>query len=144
MDNALLGVVLAVVGCVLIAVAAWFVSQYKNRRLALEAAQWIPVQAMIESGALEGIHESGRVVLPTFAFSYKVSDQYYSGRFSLRTNLPGELAGSMIGKMVGRTILVRYDPKKPEAWFIPDKLIDGYSVEQKLGSHVIHDYSPKD
>jgi Protein of unknown function (DUF3592) len=143
MDNALLGVLLVVVGAVSVAVVAWLVSQYKRRRLALEAAQWIPVEATIESGALEGTHESGRVVLPTFAFSYKVSDQYYSGRFSLRANLSRALAEPMIGKMIGRKVLVRYDPKRPEEWFIPDKLIDGYSVEQSLGSHAIHDYSPR-
>jgi Protein of unknown function (DUF3592) len=146
MDNALLGVVLVVVGAVSVAIVGWLVSQYKHRRLTLEAAQWIPVEATIESGALEGTRESARVVLPTFAFSYKVSDQYYSGRFSLRTNLSRTLAESMIGKMVGRKVLVRYDPKRPEESFIPDKLMDGYSVEQNLGSrsHVIHDYSPRD
>jgi hypothetical protein len=144
MDNALLGVVLALVGAVSVAVVAWFVTQYQHRRLAMEAAQWIPVEATIESGALEGTHESGRVVLPTFAFSYKCSDQYYSGRFSLRANLSRSLAESMIGKMIGRKLLVRYDPKRPEVWFIPDKFIEGYGVEQNLGSHVIHDYSPRE
>jgi hypothetical protein len=144
MDNALLGVILAVFGAVSVAVVAWLVSQYRHRRLALEAAQWIPVEATIESGALEGTNESGKVVLPTFAFSYKASDRYYSGRFCLRANLSRALAESMIGKMIGRKVLVRYDPERPGVWFIPDKLIDGYAVEQKLGAHVIHDYSPRD
>jgi len=144
MDKTLLGVVIIVVGAVSFAVVAWLVSQYKNRRLALEAEQWVPVEATIESGALERTHESGRVVLPTFTFSYKASDQYYSGRFSLRANLSRALADSMIGKMIGRKVFVRYDPKRPEGWFIPDKLIDGYAVEQNLGSHLMHDYSSRD
>jgi len=144
MDNALLGIVLVVVGAVSVAVVAWLVSQYKHRRLATEEAQWIPVEATIESGALEGTHESGRAILPTFAFSYKVSDQYYSGRFSLGANVSRALAESIIGKMIGRKLLVRYDPERPEVWFIPDKFIEGYAVEQNLGSHVIHDYSPGD
>jgi hypothetical protein len=143
MDNALLSVVLVVAGVVSIAVVAWLVSQYKHGRLAREAAQWIPVEATIESGALEGTRESGRVLLPTFAFSYKGSGQYYSGRFSLRANLSRALAESMINKMSGRKVLVRYDPKRPEVWFIPDRFIEGYEVEQNLESHVIHDYSPK-
>jgi hypothetical protein len=144
MDNALLGVILVVVLAVSIAVAAWLVSQYKSRRLALEAAQWIPAEATIESGALEGAHESGRVVLPTFAFSYRVSDLYYSGRFSLKANLSRATAEQLIARMIGRKVLVRYDPNQPEVWFIPDKLMDGYAVEQKRGPHVIHDYSPSD
>jgi len=144
MDNALLGVVLVVVGAVSVAVIAWLASQYKHRRRAIEAAQWIPAEATIESGALEGTQESGRVVLPTFAFSYRGSDQYYSGRFSLRANLSRALAESMIGKMIGRKLLVRYDSKRPEVWFIPDKVIEGYEVEQNLGSHIMHDYSPRD
>jgi len=144
MDNALLGVVLVVVGAVSVAVTAWLVSQYKHRRMALAAAQWIPAEATIESAALEGTQESGRVVLPTFAFSYKGPDQYYSGRFALRANLSRALAESMIDKMIGRKLLVRYDPQRPELWFIPDKVIEGYGVEQNLGSHVIHDYSPKE
>jgi Protein of unknown function (DUF3592) len=144
MDNASLGVILVVVAAVFVAIVVWLASQYKHRRVAPEAAQWIPVEATIESGALEGTRESDRVVLPTLAFSYKVSDQYYSGRFSLRAHLSRAPAESMIGKMVGRKVLVRYDPMRPEQWFIPDRLIDGYSVEQNLGSHVFHDYSPRD
>ena len=50
----------------------------------------------------------------------------------------------MIAQMIGRKLLLRYDPCHPAAWFIPDGFIDGYKVEQKIGSHVIHDYSPND
>jgi hypothetical protein len=50
----------------------------------------------------------------------------------------------MINQMIGRKLLLRYDPDHPEVWFIPDELIDGYEIEQKIGSHIIHDYSPSD
>jgi len=143
MDNTLLGVVLVAAVALLVTIIAWVISWYRQRELVQQAGQWVPVEVTIESGALEGTHESGKVVLPTFAFSYQVSEHYYSGRFSVRANLSKELAESMVAQMIGRKLLLRYDPDHPELWFIPDKLIDGYKVEQKIGSHVIHDYSPR-
>jgi len=144
-DKTLLGAVLVVAGAVSVAVAAWVISQYQQRKLAQEAGQWPPVEARIESGALEGTHESGKVLLPTFAFSYHVSGEYYSGHFSLRGPFPGKTPiESMIDGMIGRTLLLRYRPDRPEDWFIPDEFIDGYKVEQRIGSHVIHDYYPRD
>jgi hypothetical protein len=144
MDKTLLGVVLLVAGAVSVAFIAWVISWYRQRKLVRQAGQWLPVEAKIESGALEGMRESGKVVLPTFAFSCQVSEQYHSGRFSLRANLSKALAESMIDQMIGRKLLVRCDPDHPEMWFIPDELIDGYEVEQKIGSQIIHDYSPND
>jgi Protein of unknown function (DUF3592) len=144
MDKTLLGVVLVVAIAVTTAVVAWAISQYRTRKLVQRAGQWLPVEGKIESGALEGTHESGKVVVPTFAFSYQVSEQYYSGHFSLRANLSKVLAESMIDQMIGRKLLLRYDPDHPEVWFIPDELINGYEVEQKISSHAIHDYSPND
>jgi len=143
MDKELLVVVVIVGGAVSVAVAAWVMSQYQQRKTIQRAGQWLPVEATIESGALEGTQETSKVVLPTFAFSYKVSDQYYSGRFSLMAHLPRSGAEAMISQMIGRRLLLRYDPQCPEAWFIPDESIDGFKVEQKLSSHVIHDYSPR-
>jgi Protein of unknown function (DUF3592) len=144
MDNTLLGVVLVVAGAVCVAVIAWVISSYRQRNLLQQAGRWVSVEATIESGALEGTRESSKVVLPTFAFSYEVSENRYSGRFSLRANVSKTVAESMIDQMIGRKILLRYDPDRPEVWFIPDESIDGYKVEQKIGSHVIRDYSPND
>lgn len=44
----------------------------------------------------------------------------------------------MIEHMIGRKIQLRYDPDNPEVWFIPDEFIDGYRVEQKIGTHAIY------
>ncbi|HET7442796.1 MAG TPA: hypothetical protein VFJ47_15955 [Terriglobales bacterium] len=144
MDEESLAVIAVIVSLVSLAIAAWLISLYRQRKLAREACEWTPVEAIIESGALEAMRESGKIVFPTFAFSYRVSDQYYSGRFSLRANISTARANMLIAQMLGRKILVRYDPGRPQRWFIPDELIEGYKVEQKLGSHVIHDYSPAD
>lgn len=144
MDWELLVVLLCVGAGVFFAIAVWVSAQYRQHKVMQRAAQWLLVEATIESGSLEGTRETAKVLLPTFAFSYRVSDQYYSGRFSLRAFLPTSRVESLISQMIGRKLLVRYDPERPEAWFIPDESIDGYKVEQKLGSHIIHDYSPSD
>ena len=144
MDSSLVVVLIVVAGAVSVAVIAWLISWHRQRKLARQAGQWVPVEGRIESGALEGTRESGKVVLPTFAFSYQVSEDFYSGRFSLRANISKPLAESMIDQMIGRKILLRYDAHRPELWFIPEESIDGYKVEQKIGSHVLHDYSPND
>ncbi len=144
MDNTLLGVALLVAGAVSVAVITWLISWYRQRKQVQQAGQWLPVEGRIESGALEGTHESGKVVLPTFAFSYRVSEESYSGRFSLRANISKALAESMIDRMIRRKLFLRHDPNHPEVWFIPDEFIDGYKVEQKISSHVIHDFSPNE
>jgi hypothetical protein len=144
MDKMLLAVVFVVAGSVAVAVTAWVVSLYRQRKLLEQAEQWIPAEARIESGALEGTYESGKTRLPTFAFSYQVSGEYYSGRFSLLPKAfpTKEIIESIIDRMSGRKLLVRYQPDHPEVWFIPDEFIDGLKVEQKIGSHLIHDYYP--
>jgi hypothetical protein len=150
-DNTLLGVIVVVGSAVLIAVAAWIVSGYRQRRLAQDAREWIPTEATINSGALESMQESSKAVLPTFAFSYQVSGEYHSGKFSLmpkRAFFPSEerraFIQSMIEGMIGRKLPLRYNPRQPDAWFIPEERIDGCKVEQRIGSHMIHRYYPRD
>jgi len=71
------------------------------------------------------------VVVPCFAFSYVAVGENHSGRFSLSTD--GQEEGeSMARKMIERTIEIQYDPKRPSAWYIPEKKIEGYEVEQKM------------
>jgi len=108
---------------------------------------WPTAEATIDSGAFEGTQESGRVVLPTFAFTYRVSGGYYSGRFCLIPEWRSRreaFSESIINQMIGRKLLLRYDPHCPEMWFIPDEYIDGCKVGQKIAPHVIHSYYPKD
>lgn len=142
MDTTFLAVILVVAGAVAVAVAAWLISWHRQRKLLQQAEQWLPVEARIESGALEG----GKIAFPTFAFSYQVSGQYYSGRFSLKPKAfpTQEIIESIIAGMIGRKLLLRYQPEHPEVWFIPDEFIDGLQVQQNIGLHVIHDYSPNE
>jgi len=108
-DNALLSVIAVVGSAVLIAVAAWVVSGYRQRKLVQDAREWIATEATINSGTLESMQESSKVVLPTFAFSYQVSGQHYSGKFSLMpkkalfsSEARRAFIESMIEGMIGR------------------------------------------
>jgi len=123
------------------------ISLRRQRQTLGQTREWPATEATIESGALEPTHETNKLVLPTFAFSYQVSGEYYSGRFSLLPNerFSGQtLFDSLMGQMIGRKLLIRYDPQRPQQWFIPDEFIEGCKVEQKVGVHVVHDFYPRD
>ena len=129
--------VLAVVAMAAGIMTWWWLRQ--KRRVAI-TREWILTDATIESGALEPTIET-RAVLPTFAFSYQVAGEYFSGRFGLTPSNIG--AQELIDRMTGRKVQLRYDPAQPEVWFIPDGQIEGCKVEQKIGPHVIGLY-PRD
>jgi len=134
-------------GALCIAVGTWTFSWRRDRRLLEQAREWPTTEAIVQSGALEGTRESGRGVRPTFAFSYQVAGHYYGGRFCLirERRYPGKTSvESLIQQMIGRKLLLRYDPSRPEVWFIAEESIDGCKVEQKIGSHMIHSFYPKD
>jgi hypothetical protein len=105
---------------------------------------WPMTSATIHSFEMEvkEFDKKTDIVLPCFTFSYVVSEEEYSGRFSLFTN--GEEEGESVAqKMIERKFELRYSPKRPSTWFIPDKKIDGYEVEQKMGPHM-ENLCPKD
>jgi len=45
--------------------------------------------------------------------------------------------------MIGRKLIVCYDLAHPDRWLIPDEVIDGYKIEQKMGPHLVG-YYPND
>ena len=147
MDVALVSVIVVVASAIGISIAVWIASLYRQRKILQEAREWPPVEARVESGALEATQETNKVVLPTFAFSYQVAGDYYAGRFALmpEKRFPSQaLTQSIIDRMIGRKLLVRYDPHHPEVWFIPEEFIEGCKVEQRIGVHAIHCYYPRD
>jgi|SRR5580658_8360810 hypothetical protein len=147
MDQAaLLSVVVVAATAILVAIVAWVISRHRLRKLAQEATEWPTTEATVQSGTRESTQEDSRIVLPTFAFSYQISGEYYSGRFCLIPSTPFSgkaFIESLIKGLIGRKLLLRYDPQHPQVWFIPDEHIDGCKVGQKLGSHVLSLY-PKD
>ena len=123
--------------------AAWWMWQLNRVKV---AHGWPRTEATIESAAPEvvGSNFNGLPVkLFAFAFSYKVGGEYYSGRFALMPYIADPPAGDLCERMVGRKLAVAYDPKRPEAWFVPDELIEGCKVQQKTGPHLMGWY-PKD
>jgi hypothetical protein len=115
------------------------------RAVRLRAAKgWSATQGTIESGVSEtvGTANGVQVVLPVFAFSYCVNGEYYSGRFSLSpySNDVGEAIFKLI---VGRKIPIKFDPSHPAKWFVAERLMEGYKVEQKMGPH-LQPFYPKD
>jgi hypothetical protein len=125
-------------------VGALIVQLILRRGRAAKAKQWPTSEATIESGAVEVVARTryGKVELPVFAFSYRVGAGYYSGHFALLPYItdPGEL---LIRRMVGRKVQVRYDPGDAAVWFIPDELIEGCKVEQKISRNLVN-YPPID
>jgi len=88
------------------------------------------------------LDEKTDIMLPCFTFSYVVAGESYSGRFSLFTD--GKEEGESVAKkMVQRSIEIRYNPSQPSAWFIPEKSIEGYEVEQKMSQHLMESLYPK-
>jgi hypothetical protein len=117
-------------------VAAIFALEWhRGKRKIDEARQWPQTKATIESGALEPPKEGRYALLPTFAFSYAVAGERYSGRFSLLRSKTVSCE-TLLLHMPGQKIQVHYNPQNPTVYFVPDELIDGCKVEQKMGAHV--------
>ncbi|HWH58036.1 MAG TPA: hypothetical protein VN682_10420 [Terriglobales bacterium] len=69
---------LGVVAVVAAVGGSWLWGQRKRVE---QTERWSQAEATIESGRFEAPAQ-GRVSLPTFAFSYNVAGNYYSGRFA--------------------------------------------------------------
>lgn len=117
---------------------------YRKIRARAGRRDWPKTEATIETSAREVVasHRGVEVTLPVFGFSYKVGGDRFGGRFALLpyTTDPPE---SILQTMIGRKISVLYDPKSPGAWIVPDDMMEGCKVEQKLDPRLM-DYSPRD
>jgi hypothetical protein len=102
---------------------------YMIKRRLKGADDWPETEATIQSAEMEIVERVGhlREKLPFFAFSYVVDNEYSSGRFGLRV---AEDRASTLMKEWGDTkITVRYDPKRPSVFSLPDELsVDGFRV----------------
>jgi hypothetical protein len=83
------------------------------------------------------------IVLPCFSFSYVAAGEIHSEQFSLFTD-GEEQDESIAKKMIKRTIEIQYDPKRPPAWYIREKKIEGFEVGQKMSPHLMERLYPKD
>jgi hypothetical protein len=122
----------------------WVTSWLLRRRRAHDSKNWPTTEATVETGKKEVVarFKGVPVELPVFGFSYSVSGERLSGRFALKPYItdPGH---SIVTRMIGRKLQLRYNPAKPAMWFIPDELIEGCRVEQKLDPHFVS-FPPSD
>jgi hypothetical protein len=75
--------------------------------------------------------------LPSFTFSFLCSCRTnQSGRFSLFTD--GEAEDQSPAKeMIEPQIELQSDPIRPSTWYIPEKRIEGYRVQQRMTPRLI-------
>jgi hypothetical protein len=89
------------------------------------------------------LDEKTDITVPCFTFSYVVNQQPFTGRFSLFTD--GEEEGNEVaGRMIDHRFEVQYNPRRPSAWYIPDKMMEGYEVEQRGSQHLHWKLDPSD
>lgn len=106
---------------------------------------WPKTLATVHSSEMQvkELDEKTDIIVPCFTFSYSANQQHFSGRFSLFTD--GEEEGKNVARrMIGQTFEVHYNPRRPSSWFISDKMIDGYEVEQKGSQHLHLRLDPSD
>lgn len=127
--------ILAIVLSVPVLILVWWGWQVGKVQ---KAKRWPKTEATIQTGSIEVVAQDrfNTVRLPVFAFSYLVRGEYYSGRFALMPYTV-EYDESLTGRMIGHKLAVCYDPTHPDQWLIPDEMIDGYKIEQKIGPHLI-------
>lgn len=104
-----------------------------SKLLQRRTRSWPKAWATIHSATMEtmDLDEKNEVMLPCFTFSYVAGGENHSGRFSLFTD--GQEEGeAMAKKMTERNFELQYDPKRPSIWYIPDKKMEGFDVEQKM------------
>lgn len=123
--------------CLVVLPCGWWLWQFRRVQ---NARGWPSTEGTVEFGNVEVASTTlrGLVKVPVFAFSYKVNEVYYSGRFTLVPNTePGE---SLIKRMIDRKLTIQYDPRQPSLYLIPDTLIEGCEVKQKMDPHLIRIY----
>jgi hypothetical protein len=103
---------------------------YIIKRRLKDAADWPETEAIIQSAKMELVERIGHFLrenLPFFSFSFVVNGEHYSGRFGLC--VAEDRASDVIKEWVNTKITVRYDPKRPSVFCLPEELpVDGFRV----------------
>lgn len=109
---------------------------YQNRmdKDVANTADWLETEATIQDAVVERLDKY--TSYPSFAFSYSVNGEYFSGRFFLKANQ--EQSDELVKTLLSRKFPVQYDPSDPSAWYIAEAAIEGYEIIQRLSP----DYPP--
>jgi hypothetical protein len=103
-----------------------------------DTADWLQTEATIQNAAVERLDKYRSY--PSFAFSYSVNGEYYSGRFFLKAD--EEQSDELVKALLNQKFPVQYDPSSPSAWYIADANIAGYEIIQKLSPDYPSDIGP--
>ncbi len=103
--------------------------------------QWPMAEGTIQSVNTEITYQGrGSTAHPVGDFSYRVGIEYYSGR--LRVSCTDDGGDRSPKTLVGRKISVRYNPQRPEEFFVPPTDVDGFSIGQKYNLPFQSDAEP--
>jgi hypothetical protein len=107
--------------------------------------KWPRAWATIRSSEIQvmKLDDKNDIELPCFSFSYVINETNFLGRFSLVCDAEEERL-TLAKKMIDRRFELQYDPKHPSNWYIPNKKIEGYEVEQKMSPRFFERLSPPD
>ncbi|MGH9560812.1 MAG: hypothetical protein ACRD3S_05090 [Terracidiphilus sp.] len=103
-----------------------------------DTADWLDTEATIQDAVAERLDRY--ISYPSFAFSYSVQGEYFSGMFFLKAD--EKQADELIKTLLQRKFPVQYDPDNPSAWYIENANMEGYEILQKLSADYPPDIGP--
>jgi hypothetical protein len=77
---------------------------------------------------------------PSFAFSFTVQGEYFSGRFFLKADQ--QQSEGLVKTLLNHEFPIQYDPNNPSAWYVAEPSIAGYEIIQKLSPDYPADTEP--
>jgi hypothetical protein len=89
---------------------------------------WPTAEAVVQSSDMEpvGKRRGSPLMQPCFAFSFEISGNYYSGRFSLEAN--DDQSTTLLREMIGRKVTVHYNPANPQDFVLREVLTEGCTM----------------
>jgi hypothetical protein len=106
------------------------VGMYESRmdKAVANTADWLETKATIQDTVFERLDRY--TWYSSYAFSYSVGGEYFSGRFFLKANR--EQSEQLVKTLLHQEFQVQYDPNNPSAWYMAQATMAGYEILQKL------------
>jgi hypothetical protein len=90
--------------------------------------QWPVTEATIQSVGVVAVNQGKTSVLLDFGdFYYTVDDEIYSGR--LKISRSSSTHDALTRVLVNQKVQVRYNPRKPDMYFVPQAEISGFLLD---------------
>jgi len=99
-----------------------------------DTADWLETEATIQDAVMERLDRY--TWYPSFAFSYSIHGEYFSGRFFLKANQ--SQSDELVKTLLNLRFPVQCDPNNPSGWYIAEATIGGCEIIQGLSP----DYPP--